>query len=81
MAEGTPRKTIDQFLADGAAVDRAMREAVRQALVRHKRLGESIIVWRDGKVVELPPEEIPVDVNGGTPSHPAAEDPSAPRAD
>ncbi len=28
---------------------------------RHKRLGESIAVWRDGRVVIVPPEEIDVD--------------------
>lgn len=39
----------------------AMRAAVRDALLRHKRLGNPIAVWRDGRVVWLSPEEIPVD--------------------
>jgi hypothetical protein len=38
-----------------AAFDQGIRDAVR----RHKLLGESIAVWRDGKVVIVPPEEIP----------------------
>ena len=54
-------KQIDEILARGAVIDRAAREGVRQALLRHKRLGESIVVWRDGKVVEIPAEEIQVD--------------------
>jgi predicted ABC-type ATPase len=37
-----------------------LREAVREACRRHKALGESIVVWHDGKVVEVPPEEIEV---------------------
>ncbi|MEO8145839.1 MAG: zeta toxin family protein [Betaproteobacteria bacterium] len=37
-----------------------LREAVRAARRRHKALGESIVIWRDGKVVEVPPEEIEV---------------------
>jgi predicted ABC-type ATPase len=37
-----------------------LREAVREARRRHKALGETIVVWRDGKVVEVPPEEIEV---------------------
>jgi len=33
---------------------------VKAALLRHKKLGNPIAVWRDGEVVEIPPEEIPV---------------------
>ena len=36
-----------------------MNKGIRQALRRHKLLGESIAVSQDGKVVILPPEEIP----------------------
>jgi hypothetical protein len=32
--------------------------AGREALKRHKALGVPAVIWRDGKVVELPPEEI-----------------------
>jgi len=42
----------------GGAIDRAMRQAVREALQRHKRLGESVVVWRRGKIVELTPDQI-----------------------
>jgi hypothetical protein len=38
----------------------AMRRAVREALLRHKLLGNPIAVWREGRVVWLAPEEIPV---------------------
>jgi hypothetical protein len=53
------RPSIEKLLADHEAVDAAMAEAVREAIVRHERLRQSIVVWRDGKVVEIPPEEIP----------------------
>src|SRR5437879_4549085 len=36
----------------------AFNRAVTAALKRHKELGQSIVVWRDGKVVTLGPEEI-----------------------
>ncbi len=36
----------------------AIDRAVRAALARHKALGQSIVVWRDGKIVWLAPEEI-----------------------
>lgn len=32
----------------------------REALARHKALGIPVVIWRDGKVVEVPPEEIKV---------------------
>jgi len=38
-----------------AAVKKATAEAVRM----HKKLGNPIAVWRDGKVVILQPEQIP----------------------
>jgi predicted ABC-type ATPase len=34
--------------------------AGREALARHKALGLPAVIWRDGKVVEIPPEEIEV---------------------
>ena len=48
---------------------RAMRKAVREAVRRHKLLGQPIAVGRDGKVVWIPPEEIEVP--------PAEDDPPA----
>jgi len=38
----------------------AINEAVTDALRRHKARGESIVIWRDGKIVTLKPEEIDV---------------------
>lgn len=37
-----------------------VRRGVSVALDRHKKLGQSIVIWKDGKVVEVPPEEIVV---------------------
>ena len=36
-----------------------VKEAVARALERHKKLGESVAVWKDGKVVMLKPNQIP----------------------
>ena len=38
-----------------------MRAGLREAMLRHKRLGQPIVVWRDGQVVEIPAEQIAVD--------------------
>jgi hypothetical protein len=56
---GHEKRDIGEIFATPGVVDAAMQKAVRQALRRHKLLGESVAVSRDGKVVLLPPEEIP----------------------
>jgi hypothetical protein len=37
----------------------ALRRAVEEALWHHKLIGAPVVVWRDGKVMWIPPEEIP----------------------
>lgn len=46
---------LDQF---GEAVNRAIKKAVYEALLMHKKLGNPVAIWRDGKVVILQPDEI-----------------------
>lgn len=48
----------DNSLLDTKRVQRALNRAVRQALIMHKKLGNPIAVWENGKVVIVPPEEI-----------------------
>ncbi len=50
---------IARKFREGTPIDRALVRAVRKAIERHRRLGESICTLRDGKVVWIPPEEIP----------------------
>lgn len=57
---------VARLLMDEQAVQRALRKGVAEALWRHKRLGQSIVVWRDGRVVELSGDEIPdLPLDGG----------------
>ncbi len=60
MARAIDNDVAARF-ADDKGVEAALNRGVREALLRHKRLGESIAVWRDGQVVIVPPEEIVVD--------------------
>ena len=53
------RPDIDQLLKDSRQMDAMLRRAVIQAIQMHKRAGNPIAVWREGKVVWLSPEEIP----------------------
>lgn len=56
-----PKNLKDLFIAEEKAVDEAVQRAVRHALLSHKRAGNSIASWKDGKVVIIPAEEIPVE--------------------
>ena len=57
--DGRDSRGSSQPLATAKQIEAAMNKGIRQALRRHKLLGESIAVSQDGKVVILPPEEIP----------------------
>ena len=43
----------------------ALREAVAQAIEDHRRTGDPLVMWRDGKVVLVPAEELLPAPNGG----------------
>jgi hypothetical protein len=57
-SEPTPLERVE----DLPRILAAMTEAVREALLRHKRLGNPVAVWREGRIVWLRPEEIPGDM-------------------
>lgn len=40
-------------------IDRGIKQAIAQAIERHRKLGESISIWQDGKIVTLTAEQIP----------------------
>jgi len=52
----TPSERVD----DADAMLRAVRQAVREAVLRHKQLGNPIAVSRDGEVVWIQPEDIEI---------------------
>lgn len=49
------------LVSEGETVDGAMRDAVRHALLTHKRAGNPVASWKDGRVVIIPAEEIQVE--------------------
>lgn len=51
---------IDRIFEEGRLIDRALVESVKQALLVHKRAGNPVAEWRDGKVVLIQPEDISV---------------------
>ena len=51
--------TPAERIKDLDRIERALRAAVRDAVQRHKRDGDPVAVWREGRVVWLPPDQIP----------------------
>ncbi len=49
----------DLFTAHGKEIEIVLQKAVHRALLAHKRAGNPIAVMKDGKVILIPPEEIP----------------------
>jgi len=79
LSSKTPKpkkRDIASLFADSDAMERAMAQAVQDAMIRHKRLGQSVFTWRDGRVVEIPPEEIPEELDGASEDAPQARAPS-----
>lgn len=60
----TSIKNEEDFAAlidsEGDEVDLLMQRSVRDALRRHKQLGQSVVVWKDGQMRILSPDEIDV---------------------
>jgi len=59
---------VDHIFDLGTPIDDAVASGVREALRRHKLLGQSIAIWRDGKAVVISADEIQVDDEPATPS-------------
>jgi len=51
-------KDIDRIFIEGVLVDRAVRDAVREAIRQHRQAGLPMAVWEDGKVVWVDAAEL-----------------------
>ena len=38
--------------------EEALKKAFADVIADHKRFGDSIVIWRDGKVVKIPADQI-----------------------
>ncbi len=64
--KGRPGKTKEmKEIPLDIRAEMALREAVADAIAEHKLRGHPIVVWRDGKVVTVPPEDIGKSVTSG----------------
>ena len=68
---GSRRLTVDntspsnaslrERLMDIGLIEAALVRAVRNALLHHKRAGNPVADWQDGRVVWVAPDDIPVE--------------------
>lgn len=54
-------RSLGERLGDVTLIQEALTRAVRDALLRHKQAGNPVAEWRDGRVVWVAPEDIPVE--------------------
>jgi membrane-bound ClpP family serine protease len=40
--------------------EEALKKAVADVIAEHKRTGEPLVIWRDGKVVKIPADQLEV---------------------
>ena len=52
--------TNDYFAEHAKDIEKILQRAVNHALLMHKRLGNPIAIWKDGKRVIVPPDEIEI---------------------
>jgi len=50
--------TNNYFAEQAVEIGQILQRAVNHALLMHKRIGNPIATWKDGRVVIIPPEEI-----------------------
>lgn len=46
------------FVEDGHLIDEALKQGVRDAMLRHKEAGLPVVIYRDGKIVWVKPEDL-----------------------
>lgn len=48
------------FITHSEEINKAYERAVREALTKHKKAGNSVVVSQNGEIVTLKPEEIEI---------------------
>ena len=56
------QNTVANMVRDGDAIDRAIVATHRRVILRHRQLNVPLVIWRDGKVVEVSPDSIELPV-------------------
>jgi predicted ABC-type ATPase len=52
------RAGLRNFVEEGYLIDEALKQGVREAMIRHKKDGLPVVIYRDGRAVWVMPEEL-----------------------
>lgn len=53
-------RDIEAIIRGGSAIDDAIAAARRRVIERHRQLHVPLVIWREGHVVEVPPDAAPL---------------------
>jgi len=59
MKKGNVNKNLFE-MPMAMRAEKALKKAVARAIADHKRTGDPIVVWRDGRVVKIPADQIEI---------------------
>lgn len=59
-----PSRDIASIIREGTAIDQAIVAARRRVILRHRQLGIPLVIWRDGRVVEVSAESLDLPGDG-----------------
>lgn len=53
------KKDVNRILVeDGEMIDEALKQGVRDAMLRHKQAGLPVVIYRDGKAAWVMPQDL-----------------------
>ena len=61
MADKVVKDRISEIFEDEAKITMALSKAINEALLQHKKAGNPVVSWEDGKIVLIQPDDIPVE--------------------
>jgi hypothetical protein len=67
---------VERAFERGTPIDEAFEEAFREAVLQHKRAGQPLVFWKDGKSILVSAEEVEAELNA---RKAASKKPTAPR--
>lgn len=58
MKTEAPKNVTRIFVEEGHLIDEALKQGVRDAMLRHKAAGLPVVIYRDGKTVWVMPQDL-----------------------
>jgi len=54
---------VERAFETGTPIDEAFEEAFLEAVRQHKRMGQPLVFWKDGKTALVPAEQVAAELN------------------